>query len=137
MYKRHCRQIAGNKSSLLLFPRQKVHSPLSVAQDVHVSSLAGTIKDGYVLIAGGTLRCLLFNLVRRSLVSCQSFTDQGEAVGGRAEGLAQEEVPVEEEAGSRMGTHRAEGSAGALVGQVCAGWSEEEPGWEVACKGEE
>lgn len=135
MYKRHCRQIAGNKSSLLLFTRQKVHSPLSVAQDVHVSSLAGTIKDGYVLIAGGTLRCLLFNLVWRSLVL--SFTDQGEAAGGRAEGLVQEEVPVEEEAGSKMGTHRAEGSAGALVGPVCAGWSEEEPGWEVACKGEE
>lgn len=25
---------------------------------------------------------------------------------------------------------------GALVGQVCARWLEEEPGWEVVCKGE-
>lgn len=52
------------------------------------------------------------------------------------EGLVPAEVPVEEEAGSRSGRQRVEGWAEAPAGQVCAGWSEEEPGWEVACKGE-
>ena len=72
-----------------------------------------------------------------SPVSCQSFTSQDEAEAVLVEGLAREEVPVEEEAGRRSGRQRAEGWVGALAGQVCAGWSEEEPGWEVACKAEE
>lgn len=100
-----------------------------------MSSLAGTIKGGHVLIAGGTELSFL-NPVKHSSVCCQSSTGQGEGVGGQVEGLDPEEVPVEEEAGNRSVRQRVEGWAGALVGQVCAGWSEEEPGWVVACRGE-
>lgn len=53
---------------------------------------------------------------------------------GQVEVLVPEEVPEEEEAGNRSGRWRVEGSVGALVGQVCAGWTVVEPGWEVACK---
>ncbi len=52
------------------------------------------------------------------------------------EGLVPEVVPVEEEAEDLLGRQWVEGWAAALVGPVCAGWSEEVPGWEVACKEE-
>lgn len=57
-------------------------------------------------------------------------------------GLVLGEVPVEEEVGGWSGRQgvvgwaRWAGWVGALAGQVCATWSEEEPGLEVGCKGE-
>lgn len=52
------------------------------------------------------------------------------------EGLVLEVVPVEEEARDQWERPREEGWVGALAGQVCAGWSEGEHGWEAACKAE-
>lgn len=70
-------------------------------------------------------------------VTLPSPTDWGEEVGGQVEELAQEEVPVEEEAAVQLGRRRVEGWAGAQAGQVCSWWSEEEPGLEMGCRGEE
>lgn len=97
VYKSQCRQIAGNKSSLLLVTSLKGYRLLSVAP--RCTSLAVTIRDGCVLVG---LWIAFFSLVWHSPVS-QSSTGQGEVVGVRAEGLAQEGVPEEEVAGSQMG----------------------------------
>lgn len=70
-------------------------------------------------------------------VMLQSPTDWGEEVGGQVEELAQEGVPVEEEAAVQLGRRRVGGWLGARAGQVCSWWPEEEPGWEMDCRGEE
>lgn len=54
----------------------------------------------------------------------------------QGEGLDREEVPVAEVAEDQSGSRKAEELGETMVGQVCAGWLEEEPGWEVVCKGE-
>lgn len=63
-----------------------------------MSSLAGTIKDGRVLTAGGVSE-LSFKILLHSLLATARSTGQGEAEGEQVEGLVPEEVPVEEEAG--------------------------------------
>lgn len=117
MYKSHCRQIAENKSRTASLHRQR---PQPAAR---LSSLSGTIKDSRVLIAAP--------------VCCQSSTGQGEEEDGQVEGLVQVEVPVVGVEGIQLGRRRVERGAGLLQEQVCAGWLEEEPGWEVVCKEEE
>lgn len=52
------------------------------------------------------------------------------------EGLDREEVPVVEVAEDQSGSRKVEELGERMVGQVCAGWLEEEPGLEVVCKEE-